>query len=282
MWLKTKAKIFSFAAVLLLIGVIIAPSAQPFAVRTDHGQKQDVITIEAYGTKDVQSSTVSLTKAQYSSLIQVLAEFQDRLNASKDGREAISLYREVFAYLGSCPFFPRSIDIGRLQGQVLKGVSYDRIEQAAGAKNSNYCCLTSGQLTGEYCFMTPFSLLFTPVLVVQLILLNSIYNKNSMLYRILYGVTNLTLNLIKLSLIINNVLPMSMLNTIDGPASGWVYTIGLTGVKKWSGNLTGILPKVLADCPMAVGFIGLKIVLDQGETHFFIGASLAVGIANIE
>jgi hypothetical protein len=56
-------------------------------------------------------------------------------------------------------------------------------------------------------------------------------------------------------------------NYDDYPAEGWVYTLGASGKKIWSGGFWGLV----------LGFTGIKIIKDYFD-FFYLGAALMVGI----
>jgi hypothetical protein len=72
--------------------------------------------------------------------------------------------------------------------------------------------------------------------------------------------------------------------------SGWLKSIGLLGVKSWSGSLLGNLPGLKIPYegatnyliyPAMWGFCGIKIILDEdGCQKSFFGTALAVSIDN--
>ena len=70
--------------------------------------------------------------------------------------------------------------------------------------------------------------------------------------------------------------PASFMNVIEGPAEGWVHSIGLLGIRQWNGTLSN-KPHFFS-VPLVVGFTGYKIYDEQNETHFFIGTCLYVDI----
>ena len=66
------------------------------------------------------------------------------------------------------------------------------------------------------------------------------------------------------------------------PAHGWVFTLGLNGIKQWHGSFWGELPFVSPSmfyytCPGITGFRGIQITYDEGS-HFYLGQAQWVRI----
>jgi len=66
-------------------------------------------------------------------------------------------------------------------------------------------------------------------------------------------------------------------------AEGWVFSIGLSGVKFWNGLLKGMLPEgIHYDNKAIVGFNGFKIFTDYPDlSYFYLGTALKVDIEEI-
>ena len=79
----------------------------------------------------------------------------------------------------------------------------------------------------------------------------------------------------------SNFFPLSLGQTISlgiqgvqwtYPANGWIFTIGLTGVKKWEGNIIGDIRLGLLDELVGVtGFTGIKIRNLDSNDVFYMG-----------
>lgn len=70
--------------------------------------------------------------------------------------------------------------------------------------------------------------------------------------------------------------------SFSNPAKGWIFTIGLNGIKRWSGSLWGDLPlkpmvlpsDLLNHYSGVLGFTGVKIINPlSGEAHY-LGSAL--------
>jgi hypothetical protein len=85
-----------------------------------------------------------------------------------------------------------------------------------------------------------------------------------------------------------NLFPISLGHTISlgvqgtqwtYPANGWVYTIGLTGIRRWEGNIIGAIRQgILDDLIGITGFIGIKIFDTNTNDMFYIGFACRVKI----
>jgi len=63
------------------------------------------------------------------------------------------------------------------------------------------------------------------------------------------------------------------------PAEGWIVTCGLTGIRKWTGSITGnIMKNDLCGTTGVLGFTGIKIMHKEVNRHFYLGKALLVSI----
>ena len=148
----------------------------------------------------------------------------------------------------------------------------------------NFLCLIAGH-TDETCFIGPSLiplLIMVLIMVAPIFLLNLLFDR---LFDISIG-SNILRILIQLGIVLGilnfpiwQFIPIAIghiivLGSFSGywwpiyiPAEGWIYTIGLVGIKTWNSFYGWVL-----------GFTGLKICLsleaDLYQTHFYMGAAL--------
>jgi hypothetical protein len=63
------------------------------------------------------------------------------------------------------------------------------------------------------------------------------------------------------------------------PATGWIYTMGLNGVKTWNNSFGAGIINPFFWCLGATGFTGLSLLLPNHE-RFYLGLALFVDIDN--
>jgi hypothetical protein len=261
-------KLLSCLAVICLLSITLLPNVQFVSVRADLDHRYHRITIKPCGLKDVGPATVDLTAEQYHALQQYLVLFRERLNTTVDYKETARLYAEALTELANLHLIPRSNHLNLPGGALVKN---------ANDVDYNIFALVTGSLRAPDNFLPPLYLLLQiPLLLVVMILTFAYYNLGGYRPPLVFAIGYLLATFAQWRLDSVTHSPVSFLNNIDGPAIGWVHSLGLNGIKQWSGLLT-TRPHFFS-CPIIVGFTGYKIFDEQNETHFFIGACLYVKI----
>lgn len=266
-------KLFSCLAVFFLLSMVIAPNIQLASVRADPDHKFYHITAEPYGLNGVGPKTVNLTAEQYHAFQQYVVMFHQRLNTTVDYEETTKLYAEALTKLANLHLIPQSSHLN-LQGNApTQNALNPKPGNATDDYTFNICALVTGSLSAPDNFLPPLYLLLQiPLLLVVMILTFAYYNLGGFRPPLVFAIGYLIATFAEWRLNADTYSPVSFLNNIEGPAIGWVHSLGLNGIKQWSGLLT------TNRNPIIFGFTGYKIYDEQNETHFFIGACLYVRI----
>lgn len=267
--------------ILLFIGVAIVPSINFCVVKASNDNDLVEVTTQACGIQGYGNNTVKLTREQYQNLEQYLVEFRARLNQTTTREEAVPIFKEAVVELDKYGLLPKGMSVetaqslvtGRYYNAHISNLFKKIGNEYSNQNNRNLFCLIAGHTSK----MTEFTGLIT-----QLLYWPGDYFPimAKILYQFFY-----------LSWIVNKFIPFSIIQFIglggrinygpDTPAIGWVFTIGLNGIKIWNGELYGHLPTGIIMSPygyfyVAVdGFTGLKISLMK---NFFIGTAYRVAI----
>ncbi len=285
-------KIIVIGIILLFIGIAIAPSINQNAVKASHEDDLVEITTQACGIKGYGDTTVKLTREQYQNLEQYLVEFRARLNQTSTREEAIPIFKEAVVELDKYGLLPEGLSVERAQRFVIRGNQNQRIikylertfNKNQLAANSNILCLTTGQGNPVIFYRPIFGTI-------------AFFYETSQNTPQWYEILALFFSFINMFL--TEHFPLKFLSYIgfgeddsdeghhyDHPFNGTLFTIGLSGVKKWSGPLNGGITKFDFSVAYeytgyyigAVGFSGINILFDG--KMFFLGTSLYVNITN--
>lgn len=269
----------AFIVILLFIGVSIIPATsyiQLRSVRADQDNGLYQIIIEPYGLNDLRPKTINLTAEQYYNLKQYFVMFRERLNNTVEFDETMKLYAEALTELADLQIIPRDNHFNLVKNLLMQKTPNPRCTLAPSDDDYNILAFVSGSVTGLDNFLPPlYLLLITPASFLAIIIYVLFYGTHH-ISLLLYAMLIVISSIMKFTLNVNTYSPLSFFNNIDGPTKGWVHSLGLNGIKKWSGLLV-TKPRFLS-CPIIVGFTGYKILDKQNETHFFIGTCLLARI----
>jgi len=264
---------FAFVAVFLLMAAALAPTVQRGAVKAAQDQGFIEVTSEACGIQGCGSRTIQLTKAQYDELQRYLAGFHARLDNVTTREEAIPLYKEAIGELDRYHLLPPGMSPQQAERLVLLAQRLPLASERPRSSNvsENHVALIAGRLENIYFYSQVCIILNTLVVILYLISLFM-----GLGYRLFQILGSLLLFLYELD---NTVSPVSFFDTIRAEgAYGWVYTIGLNGVKAWEGHIYGSAHHPIYGIyyPFVYGFTGLKLRLGDGHQYFFLGTALEV------
>jgi hypothetical protein len=293
-------KILVAGAILLFIGVAVAPSINLSVVKASNDNDPVEVTTQACGINGYGNATVKLTREQYRNLEQYLVDFRARLNQTTTREEAVPIFKEAVVELDKYGLLPKGMNIFQAQRLVTFFTTISKLTSILKKtirfnyqptdEIENRLCLMAGKTTNTQ-FEGPMTIFFDIVFFLSLIsyggptsgplsallfitsaylfvlsTLFSSYNPLAVFYRVNFGGWN---------------------NIPDYPpeqyfSSGWIYTLGANGVKTWQGQMQGTLPIEgtiflwsSRFSPGAVGFTGLKIS-PFGKTAFYLGSALWV------
>ena len=305
-------KLLALGIIFLFIGVSVAPSINQSVVKASNDNDLVEVTTQACGIQGYGNTTVKLTREQYQNLEEYLVEFRARLNQTSTREEAVPIFKDAVVELDKYGLLPKGMSVNQTYRLMMKP-----IEQRLPLFDANYFCLVSGitSNTGTYGpfaifaehiihtilsgIMNPSKTSYFPGTLFENFiewLLNLIYVLTG---AIVTGVAALFFIMCFTGGFFGIISPVGLLSLLtfgivegwggdihEVPSSGWVYSIGLTGVKKYEGNeLWGTARKkpyysapIWVSYPGVLGFSGLKVG-DPFENTFFLGSALKVNLS---
>ena len=256
-----KRKCLAIGIILLFVGVTIAPTINFQVVKASTDDDLVEVTTQACGIKGYGNTTVKLTREQYQNLEEYLVEFRARLNQTTTREEAVPIFKEAVVELNKYGLLPKGMRVE--QTQKLFENLFKRHFKTVG-DNENLLCLIAGK-TNQTHFVGmlpkvlwyvswwiphPFDEIFAYVIITPLVILNA--------YQPFIIIADILMD----------------------TAYGWVWTLGLLGVRTWNGILVGMEPSPYWEPNIAVfGFTGIKILLNSDSwDNFYLGYAFHVRI----
>ena len=102
-------------AILLFIGVAIAPSINFNVVKASDDNDLIEVTSQACGIQGFGNTTVKLTKQQYKDLEQYLNGFRARLNQTTTREEAVPIFKDSVVEMNKYGLLPKGMSVRQLQ-----------------------------------------------------------------------------------------------------------------------------------------------------------------------
>jgi hypothetical protein len=297
--------------ILLFIGVAIAPSINSSLVKTSNDNDLIEVTSQACGIEGFGNTTVKLNKQQYQDLQNYLVDFRARLNQTTTREETVPLFKDAVVELNKYGLLPKDISIEEAQHLVL-GCSQNtqmknlcnKIKHSFKMDNyTNYFCLTAGHTTNTVSRGPILSALdIVSILLWQLGIFLRYYTpyiKLSFVLSLIVMIPMILFDIVGVGTYLSHLNPLCLLSTFglgmsydfypmyfQNPASGYLFTLGLNGIKHWSGYMYGnIFPyeldfmgSLITSWVGVVGFTGIKISLPFFNS-FYIGYALEAGVS---
>jgi hypothetical protein len=311
-----KRKCLAVGIIFLFIGITVAPSINLSIVKASNDNDLVEVTSEACGIKGFGNTTVKLTRQQYQNLEQYLVDFRARLNQTTTREEAIPIFKEAVVELNKYGLLPKGMNVKQAQSLVTglyQNKNMLKLEEKLHYKsilgkdnNSNYFCLIAGIASHVLSYGFParsliyfniiieklLAFLQSPKLVQFLILIDSKIQSsfssfmwNGLLLAILY-----------------QFIPLKIFSCLsfgigDGashpnhPSNGWIFSIGLAGIKNWIPSFIGNISTMKVYVPFvadntyfigATGFTGISILLPSNDNDYYfflIGTALHVSLS---
>ena len=254
----------------MFVGIAVQPSIIVDDVIASNNSKLVEITIQICKGDEADDHTVMLSQKQAEELESIISRAKAKLDAAKTLEETSTIFSDTVASLYELGMLSKDMSIDYIQ-RLVKGIDQnpriikklDRwvsLNQEKEVPVENYLCLIAGH-TDKTLFIGPLVILSLIFLLVIGTPLVPFYD--SLLSRIFE---------------ISQFIPLAFGNLIrlgdDGgpfgaqrPADGWIFAIGLNGIKNWNSFYGWIL-----------GFTGLKICFPYKEvwTQFYMGTALII------
>jgi hypothetical protein len=302
-----KTKCLAVGIILLFVGIAYAPAINFNTVKASQENDLIEVTSQACGITGYKDSTVKLTREQHQNLEQYLVEFRARLNQTTTREEAVPIFKEAVVELDKYGLLPHGMSVERAQKFVIgpyqnyKLVKYIeklyKVSENFLLDDGNRFCLIYGTSNDRTIFQGCIPRTITGIIYAIGNHLPSIIIP-SILIDILVYVPIMFINFISLqfsqSLLIRPFIgttifygyvagPWQQIPEEYYPANVDIWTIGLSGVKTWTGIFYGALPTLqffellLSYYPGANGFIGLRFYVNR--TLFYFGFALNVNVS---
>ena len=283
----TSMKWVAFAVVVLFIGLACAPSLH---ANVSTSEEPVEITTEICGLPGMKPQTVQLTTEDAEAVDRLFEEIKSKLDNVESREEAVEIFNEAIVELNEYGLLG-GLSIEQAQKLVTGKYHNERIVNilellfARSNKiiddNENVLCLIAGISTST-CMSSALELNWWRVLVLINTFLDDIDEDLRMAIGIIWLAILLPI------MVFDLVRPLYLWgHLLINQGFGFVFTIGLNGVKKWHGTLEGKYGSfgLYYDNAWAVkGFTGLEILLymEDFDICFYLGSAFKVGIDYVE
>jgi hypothetical protein len=300
-WIKKGLVVF---AILLFIGVAVAPSINFTVVKASDDNELIEVTSQVCGIQGFGNTTVKLTKEQYQNLEQYLVNFRARLNQTTTREEAVPIFKEAVVELNKYGLLPKGMSIEQAQKLVIsRYVNHQgsRLLETISLRNAlpqngvdNRFCLVVGNTNNNYIFGPIKSSLFITLLLLM-----------DIVYVIAEIFDSLGLQrLVKLCEVVDDFLeslwiPVRVIpfeigglvtfgsvwyrweeETVYSSSKGWIYSQGLRGVQSLNGSFYGTIREGILGLYWGLsGFIGIVIRPWGTGKMLFLGSAFRAGMS---
>ena len=294
------SKILIICIIALFFGVGIQPAFAEAAKEGDNFEMKE-ITIQFCEADSIYNHTVLLTAEQTEDLENIIDALKNELESIDSSVDADLIYKNALVSLNEFGLFPENISIeyaqrlvtDKEQSPLIKKVfeKYSK-KKKSNNENENILCLILGDSNRTtFAGSVPILSLIHYVLIINRInrildwvsstskigeLLSNIFKElfreiyQLRLYFWLFLATSINLLPLKIGALIGYGFPnFDPFSYDEYPAEGWVYTLGASGKKIWSGSFSGLV----------IGFTGIKIIRDYFD-FFYLGTALQVVLTN--
>lgn len=265
-------KVLAIAVIFLFIGLAVAPSIDA------NVSKENLVefTTEFCGLNGGKQ-TVRLTQQDAGEVELLFNSIREKLNATESREETEKIFKESVVELDKYGLLGE-LSVKQAQKFITGWHQNPRIAEFLEKTNinsfikGNFLCLISGNT--DY---TMFDGFFSTLFLILCFLFIGLE-----IFVVLWMGTHY----------FSNFFPLSLGQTISlgvqgvqwtYPANGWVFTNGLTGVKKWEGNIIGdICLGILDELIGVTGFTGIKIRNSGTNDVYYMGFARRVKIKEID
>ena len=273
-------KTFVVISIFLIINLTIFP-----AFSADITKNMDLVDLSVeffgYNYKYFYKSKISIEQARGLDLI--FESLEDKLENSENESDSVAILKETVWQLKNLGITDDNLlqDMNNLFENINYNIfTFEENDLFSNVNkinnNQNFLCLISGKTTNCTMFI-PRIFLPTTMTYIGLILamIISMFTGKNPLYIavdlfLLYGAARMLFPPDFMSIMILGIDKYK-------PAEGWIWTMGLNGVKKWSGKFYGSLSD-RAGCIASNYFSGLKIVTNiEGQE---LGGAMLLGFVD--
>ena len=262
-------KIFAIGIILLFFGMTIIPPINATIHSKDIENDLIEYTTEIYGLRGKEEFTIKLTKTESKEVDKLLTNFENNVNNIKSKNEIDIIFNDAFSKLYSYGLFGnlKKVEIQNIfKFNYFKQNFYKKLYFENRNENENVLCVIAGNVEWAIFFGLAPRVFFS-------------------LGDFFYGtaIGNLFMRIGEILFInLDLLLPIFFfLNAqIDIYDEGWVWTMGLNGIKSWDGLLQGQIETTFSEHCGVVGFTGIRI-RGSSSNEMFLGFANHVKIEEI-
>jgi len=241
-------KIFTIGIILLFFGMIIIPSIN--ATINSREIENDIIeyTTEIYGFRGKEEFTIKLTKTESKEVEIFLTKFENNINNIKTKNEIEIIFNDAISKLYSYGLFGnlKKVEIQNIfKINYFKQNLYKNLNFENRNENENVLCLIAGNVEWAIFFGLAPRVLF---------------GLGDFFYGTAIGDLFMRIGEI-LFINLDLLLPIFFFfnSHIDIYDEGWIWTMGLNGIKSWEGLLQGQIETLYSDHCGVIGFTGIRV-----------------------
>ena len=285
----SKVKKYGVVAIIfLLICVSLAPSIHANIQQETLDSELVEFTTEICGLPGKEPQTVQLTPEQAEEVDRLFDEIKIKLDNTASREETVEIYNDAIVELDKLGLLG-GLSVEQAQMLIIEPYQHPLIQKNIDKQmrrfphilndSQNILCLISGK-TNMTWYWGPNHIIYLAGLLFAYI------GYGLLLYlKPILGLLLIALGWVAFLffLFLEEYSPLLVLNRIylgdNGiPATGWIHTIGLFGIKSWNGSFFGQIPK--SYYLGIIGFSGLRIRENSSiENHVFnMGSALYVKI----
>lgn len=305
-------KTLALGVIVLLISVSIQPvfANEPTEKVTDSKTVDDEkieYTIQIIKTNKVIENKVYLTQQQADELENLIENIGADLNNSETQEETKEIYNNAVNSFNNLGLFPENISINEIK-QLVTGENRN-LDKIKFKKE------TSNGFENRFCFVacdTTYTGSFGPIILLPIltfiplfaysIFLEFLRSINLSKFKTLYSLFMIPYYLLLIlflslaycsAICITSEQPISIGSLItfgssgfydDKPSNGWIFTLGLNGIKSYNGDFYGQLFGIFLLAGMVytgiIGFTGISIRKSNIISAFRLGFGLHVNISS--
>jgi hypothetical protein len=255
------------AAILLCLSGGVLPCLSSSVVRASSEEDAVVVTTRLCGVPGYPSSTVSLSKQEYENLIRYLDVLLEQGNATRSEEEALLLFHEAVAELGTYGVLSQEMNVGYVQSvlrrtyhqaQTFSAVASSLLKRWGNHRQMLEKATTVNALCALCAVATKIPEYPNPVIIPFGILL--MLGLFPALIVSLFGDEELANRLAELGLSVWMANPLRWFNYVV--FEGYM-------VKVWSVGLKGFVFETLDTSGVFSGYTGLMVTFSENRTFFF-------------
>jgi hypothetical protein len=257
--------------VLLFVSIVCIPDIMYVVVKASTDEDGMNVTLIPYGIPGFVNQTKKLTRQQYTHFQQYLLDFSARLNATTSENQTNALFDEAVEIFDSYGLLPAGMSVSFAKHLIRTNfLNFNKLyvfqhlyEKKTKENSTNYFCLVAG-----YSNLTQF---WSTFMVLWFLLSNNMkyfffqfsIPMQIILFFVFYFTTLGVWGF-------DYLRPLMLWGEIIFDGNTSVSTIGINGIKKWTGDLYGDIE----------GFTGFKLKLGLQEPlkYFFIGSAMKIQV----